>query len=117
MSKINPKHEMVICVDMKEEIVCIYSPSMLHHLKDNHDLFANGAFKSCPRQFHQIYTIITISNGQYLPTSFFLLPESSTGTYKGMFQLFHSIYHQTTGLTLDGKSLHRDFEKASHTAE
>ncbi|GFR98304.1 hypothetical protein ElyMa_004498000 [Elysia marginata] len=51
-----------------------------------------------------------------LAYSLFLLPGSSTGTYRGTFQLFHSIYHQTTGLTLDGKSLHLDFEKAAHTA-
>ena len=86
------------------------------YLHLNQVMFGDDTFKSCPKQFEQLYTIITFSDGMYVPVAFFLLPGSSKEVYSRMFALFHSLYQQVTDSSLEGKTLRLDFEQAAHAA-
>ena len=69
-----------------------------------------------PKQFHQIYTVITHANGSYVPLAFFLLPDKKEKTYEAMFQHFRRVFERLNGGNLENKTIHLDFEKAAHEA-
>ena len=86
------------------------------YLHRNQDMFGDGTFKSCPKHFEQLYTIITFADGMYVPVAFFLLPGSSKEVYQKMFKLLYSLQFEVTGSCLEGKILHLDFEQAALAA-
>ena len=58
-------------VDYERQIVGIFDTMAIQLTKDVEDFFGDGTFKSCLKQFHQIYTAITHANGSYVPLAFF----------------------------------------------
>lgn len=116
LTSISTKDDTCIKTDDENEIACVYSPRALEHLKNVTDMFGDGTFKSCPKYFYQIYTIISFAQGSYMPVAFFLLPGKSSNTYSAMFNMFKSLYQEVNGEDLEGKTLHLDFEKAAQNA-
>ena len=86
------------------------------YLHRNQDMFGDGTFKSCPKHFEQLYTIITFADGMYVTVAFFLLTGSSKKVYQNKFKLLHSLHFEVTGSCLEGKILHLDLEQAAHAA-
>ena len=78
-------------------------------------IFGDGTFKTCPKYFHQMYTLHVYQHNQYVQWAFCLLPSKSEETYRKMFTHLKNIclHH---GLNLDIQTLHLDFEKATHNA-
>ncbi|KAK3747193.1 hypothetical protein RRG08_035739 [Elysia crispata] len=116
ISEIETRQDVKIVTDDETQIACVYSPSAMVYLHRNQDMFDDGTFKSCPKHFEQLYTIITFADGMYVPVAFFLLPGSSKEVYQNMFKLLHSLHFEVTGSCLEGKILHLDFEQAAHAA-
>jgi len=75
----------------------------------------DGTFKSCPKPFCQLYTILAYVNTVYIPLVFALLPDKTQSTYE---TLFHHILTQceVTGLQFEPESVLMDFEKAAMNA-
>ena len=106
----------LIEVDYERQIGGIFDTMAIQLMKDVEDFFGDGTFKSCPKQFHQIYTAITHANGSYVPLAFFLLPDKKERTYKAMFQHFRRVFEGLNGGNVENKTIHLDFEKAAHEA-
>ena len=53
----------------------------LQLLRNDRDWFADGTFKPCPRAFHQIFNLYSLSNGRGAPLVFGLLPNETRATY------------------------------------
>ena len=104
-------------VDYERQIVGIFDTMAIQLTKDVEDFFGDGTFKSCLKQFHQIYTAITHANGSYVPLAFFfLLPDKKEKTYEAMLQHFRRVFERLNGGNLENKTIHLDFEKAAHEA-
>ena len=110
------QHGTATETNFEANIVCIYDPKAIGYIEDTQELFGDGTFRSCPKEFYQIYTIIAHKNGNYIPVAFFLLPGKSMEIYIAMFQMFQKIYFQVNGAQILNKILHLDFEKAAHDA-
>ena len=116
ISELETRQDVKIVTDEETQIACVYSPSAMVYLHRSQDMFGDGTFKSCPKHFEQLYTIITFADGMYVPVAFFLLPGSSKEVYQNMFKLLYSLHFEVRGSCLEGKILHLDFEQAAHAA-
>ena len=117
ISELETRQDVKIMTDDETQIACVYIPSAMVYLHRNQDMLGDGTFKSCPKHFEQLYTIIRFADGMHVPVAFFLLPGSSKEVYQNMFKLLHSLHFEVTGSCLDGKILHLDFEQAAHAAQ
>ena len=78
-------------------------------------LLMDGTFKSCPKPFYQLYTILAYVNTFYIPLSFALLPDKTQSTYE---TLLHYLLTQcdVTGLQCEPQRMLMDFERAAVNA-
>ena len=113
-SQMTTRDNALIEVDYERQIVGIFDTMAIQLTKDVEDFFGDGIFKSCPKQFHQIYTVITHANGSYVPLAFFLLPDKKEKTYEAMFQHFRRVFERLNGGNLENKTIHLDFGKTAH---
>ena len=114
VAQITSKETTLIEVDEESKIVGIFDTNAIRKTNYCQNLFSDGTFKSCPKFFRQIYSVLTFINGSYVPLSFFLLPNQKEATYYKMFQQFRKVYESVTGTAMENKTLHLDFEKAAH---
>ena len=113
-SQMTTRDNALIEVDYERQIVGIFDTMAIQLTKDVEDFFGDGTFKSCSKQFHQIYNVITYANGSYVPLAFFLLPDKKEKTYEAMFQHFRRVFERMNGGNLENKTIYLDFEKAAH---
>jgi hypothetical protein len=80
------------------------------------DVFhVDGAFKSAPNFFHQVFTIHGLSNGHFLPLAFFLLANKRLTSYEDVFR--HSVSEAAKlGVNVCPAFVYADFETAIHNA-
>ena len=69
--------------------------------------FINGAFKTAPELFFQLYTIHSCTTNRVLPCIYALLPNKQQATYTIFFKILKQLQH-----TLASKNLTVDFEIA-----
>lgn len=111
------KDENFLLVNDKEANIIIFSTtSNLELLCKSEKIFVDGTFKSCPKFFYQIFTLIGFINNVYIPLVFSLLPGKTKVMYT---QLFEHIQYQCRNLI--GKQFSpieilADFESAIHGA-
>lgn len=82
-------------------------------LKDGQTFFFDGTFKSCPKQFAQLYTVhvdmgSTENETNVLPVLFALLPDKRESTYDTFFTLVKEMVHFWSP-----KTIKLDFEAAA----
>ena len=109
-SQMTTRDNALIEVDYERQIVGIFDTMAIQLTKDVEDFFGDGTFKSCLKQFHQIYTVITLA------FFFCLLPDKKEKTYEAMLQHFRRVFERLNGGNLETKTIHLDFEKAAHEA-
>lgn len=89
---ISHKGENMIKVnDSEKNIICFTTDTNLAYLSKKSKLFGDGTFTYSPKYFHQLFTIHTVENGNYIPLVFFLLPNKTSGTYENMFELLKEL--------------------------
>jgi len=80
-------------------------------------LLMGGTFKSCPKPFYQLYTILAYVNTFCIPLVFALLPDKTQSTYE---TLLHYLLTQcdVTGLQCEPQRIGKlmDFERAAMNA-
>lgn len=77
----------VLAADNEKGIIYLYSTDVIKYIKDADHLYGDGTFKICPRNFYQLYTIIALRNGFYIPVIFFLFCQESQ--QRCMWTCFH----------------------------
>ncbi|KAE9523019.1 hypothetical protein AGLY_016650 [Aphis glycines] len=88
----------------------------LKTLCDTDNIYVDGTFKSCPKFFHQIFTIHGyVNNKVYIPLVFGILGNKELGTYIQFFK--HIVtYCSTIDLTFLPNRIFIDFEIGIHNA-
>ena len=104
-------------IDMEDNarIIGFGSDDNLKKLGDSEVWFLDGTFKTCPRLFHQIYTIHYMFNGQTFPAIYVLLTAKKQELYSSMLELLISIA-EVKDIQLNPKCIMVDFELASINA-
>lgn len=59
----------------------------LSPLKTSKEVYLDGTFKSCPKLFYQIFSILMKFMSVYVPLVFCLLPDKQISTYASIFSL------------------------------
>ncbi|XP_068228079.1 uncharacterized protein [Palaemon carinicauda] len=77
--------------EAQERILAFGSENNLRRLAKSDIWFLDGTFKTCPKQFYQIYTIHYIFQGQILPAVYALLPGKTTQIYSSMLEHLLSV--------------------------
>lgn len=98
---------------------------MLRKLCSADELFCDGTFKTCPKQFHQLYTIHCKILGEFFPVVFALLPDKTQRTYENLLSILKGNYQidpassnlfsgraYLLGLELSPRVVQTDFEMA-----
>ncbi|KAL4126087.1 hypothetical protein QTP88_010316 [Uroleucon formosanum] len=67
--------------DSVNNIITFTCTQNLEQLKKATTLFVDGTFKSCPKQFYQLFSIFIKVQNSYVPVIFSLLPNKTTDTY------------------------------------
>lgn len=78
-------------------------------------MFVDGAFKSCPKMFYQLFTIHGVKNHNYMPLIFFLLTGKTKQIYEDAFTNL-LIKMNDLNLNLSPKIIYADFEQTIHSA-
>ena len=110
------KNENFLLVNSKEtNIVGFSTLSNLKVLCDSDTIFVDGTFKSCPKLYHQLFTVHCAINQSYVPLVYILLPSKTTQCY---LQAFHHLVKECkkNDLQFNPIRLYADFEKAIHNA-
>lgn len=102
--------------DKENSIVGFSTEQNIKVLCDVKKIYVDGTFKSCPKNFTQLFTIHGLKNDVYLPLVFFLLPNKLSTTYTCAFQ--HVIRHSISiaGVSCFPTDIFIDFEPAIHSA-
>ena len=106
------ENEMLL-EDMR--IIGFGTDDALRKLANSHVWFLDGTFKTCPKLFHQIYTIHYMFHGHTFPAVYALLPGKTQEIYASMLELLISVA-ETKGIELNPKFIIVDFELASINA-
>lgn len=96
-----------------DRILVFASTQLTHLLQDCDEFFADGTFKSCSKQFTQLYSIhadigSNLTTTSIVPVVYALLPDKSANTYKRLFSLIKSHFPNWTP-----KYFKTDFEIAA----
>lgn len=110
------KNENFLLVNSKEtNIVGFSTLSNLNVLCNSDTIFVDGTFKSCPKLYHQLFTVHCATNQSYVPLIYFLLPSKTTQCYLQAFQ--HLVIEcKKNDLQFNPIRLYADFEKAINNA-
>ncbi|KAL0893230.1 hypothetical protein ABMA27_014837 [Loxostege sticticalis] len=88
------KYEKMLLCDYIDEnkdlrLIIFCNDNMKTEIKNISHFFADGTFKSCPKGFHQLYTIHGYDDKTHIMTPIFyaLLPNKKTVTYKLLLKL------------------------------
>uniref|UniRef100_A0A8D8V3P6 MULE transposase domain-containing protein n=1 Tax=Cacopsylla melanoneura TaxID=428564 RepID=A0A8D8V3P6_9HEMI len=76
----------------------------------------NGTFKSCPKFYFQVFTLLGLKNNVYIPLVFLLLPGKTKSIYKQAFQHVKSQCSSLVGKEFYPSEVFADFELAIHGA-
>ncbi|XP_068245404.1 uncharacterized protein [Palaemon carinicauda] len=95
--------------EVQERILAFGSENNLRRLAESDIWFLDGTFKTCPKQFYQIYTIHYIFQGQILPVVYVLLPGKTTQIYSSMLKHLLSVAG-AKGIQLTPRFILIDFE-------
>jgi len=82
----------------------------------------DDTFKSCPKPFHQLYTIVAYVNTFYISLVFALLPDKMQSTYETLFHTYETLFYrvltqcEVIGLQTEPDSVLVDFERAAMNA-
>ncbi|XP_016663060.1 uncharacterized protein LOC107884772 [Acyrthosiphon pisum] len=114
--KTNIGEQFLFVNDIVNSIVGFSTQQNIKVLCDVKKIYVDGTFKSCPKNFTQLFTIHGLKNSVYLPLVFFLLPNKLNSTYKCAFQ--HVIRHSISvvGISCSPTDIFIDFESAIHSA-
>jgi len=107
---------LMLCEEINGKGFVIFTTKLnLQTLCSADTLLMDGTFKSCPKPFYQLYTIIAYTNTFYMPMVFALLPDKMQSTYE---TLFHYLLQQcvVTGLKCEPQQILTDFERAAMNA-
>lgn len=96
--------------DRVHHIVGFSCSTNLNRLGNVDTIFIDGTFKSCPKLFHQLFSIHAIINNVYVPLVFFLLPDKKSSSY---YQALMSIKNYIVSI---GLTVFVDFETSIHIA-
>ncbi|XP_022164638.1 uncharacterized protein LOC111029781 [Myzus persicae] len=94
--------------DSVNNIITFTCTQNLEQLKKATTVFVDGTFKSCPKQFYQLFSIFIKVQNSYVPVVFSLLPNKTTDTY--ILALHKVAKYLTVG------TVFVDFETAIHSA-
>uniref|UniRef100_A0A8D8RSN6 FLYWCH-type domain-containing protein n=1 Tax=Cacopsylla melanoneura TaxID=428564 RepID=A0A8D8RSN6_9HEMI len=72
--------------DEETKIIMFSTVSNLQLLCDSQRVFMDGTFKSCPKFYFQVFTLLGLKNNVYIPLVFLLLPGKTKSIYKQAFQ-------------------------------
>jgi len=112
------KNKNILLVNSKEtNIVGFSTLSNLKVLCNSDTIFVDGTFKSCPKLYHQLFTVHCTINHSYVPLVYIILPSKTIQCHLEAF----------LNLVIDCKKnnlqfspirlyLYADFEKAIHNA-
>lgn len=108
------KNECFLLKNDKENNIVIFSCfSNLKFLSSTSSWYVDGTFEYCPRFFTQLFTILGLKNGYYIPLVFCLLPNKTSLSY---YQVFKYIKEECDelNLSISPKIITADFETAIH---
>lgn len=106
----------MLCEEINGKAFVIFTTKLnLQTLCSADTLLMDGTFKSCPKPFYQLYTILAYINTFYMPLVFALLPDKTQATYE---TLLHYLLQQCdgTGLKCEPQQILTDFERAAMNA-
>lgn len=107
---------LMLCEEINGKGFVIFTTKLnLQTLCSADTVLMDGTFKSCPKPFCQLYTILAYVNTFYIPLVFALLPDKTQSTYE---TLFHHVLTQceVTGLQFEPECVLMDFERAAMNA-
>ncbi|KAE9544414.1 hypothetical protein AGLY_001593 [Aphis glycines] len=112
----NTGEPFMIINDIHTSIIIFSTVTNLKTLCDTDNIYVDGTFKSCPKFFHQIFTIHGyVNNKVYIPLVFGILGNKELGTYIQFFK--HIVtYCSTIDLTFLPNRIFIDFEIGIHNA-
>ncbi|KAG0432055.1 hypothetical protein DMUE_5521 [Dictyocoela muelleri] len=94
-------------IDDIERVVVFSTETNIIHMSYNKIWICDGTFRSAPRGFYQIYTIMAIINQKSYPLAYFIMKKKSLESYKIAFRFLKSKLKSMPELILI------DFEAAS----
>ena len=107
---------MIHVNDAAKGIIILTTRTNMQLLCDrNAQIFGDGAFKTCPRFFYQLYTLRAYKNGRYVACVFVLLPSKAQDAYVDMFEHIKT-KAENFGIVFQPQDVTLDFEKATHAA-
>lgn len=116
ISVISHKGENMIKInDIQNNIIAFSTNTNLEYLSTKSKFFGDGTFTYCVNYFHQLFTIHTLENGNYIPLLFFLLPNKKMPTYEIMFQHLKDLCSNKNP-NFHPEEIVADFESAIHDA-
>jgi len=74
--KTNIGEQFLFVNDKENSIVGFSTEQNIKALCDVNKIYVDGTFKSCPKNFTQLFTIHGLKNDVYLPLVFFYCPTS-----------------------------------------
>ena len=89
---------------------------MVQTLSDCSAILCDGTFKSCPRPFHQLFTIHDLQINRKMPLVGRFLMEKTTGHYQKIFQFVKNKIHQDTSHHWEPAQVISDYERAIFSA-
>lgn len=112
----NTGEPFMIINDIHTSIIIFSTVTNLKTLCDTDNIYVDGTFKSCPKFFHQIFTIHGyVNNKVYIPLIFGILGNKELGTNIQFFK--HIVtYCSTIDLTFLPNRIFIDFEIGIHNA-
>uniref|UniRef100_A0A8D8WDT8 MULE transposase domain-containing protein n=1 Tax=Cacopsylla melanoneura TaxID=428564 RepID=A0A8D8WDT8_9HEMI len=102
--------------DEETKIIMFSTVSNLQLLCDSQRVFMDGTFKSCPKFYFQVFTLLGLKNNVYIPLVFLLLPGKTKSIYKQAFQHVKSQCSSLVGKEFYPSEVFADFELAIHGA-
>ncbi len=101
--------------EVGKRIIAFSTEENLRRLRDSEIWFLDGTFKTCPRLFHQLYTIHFMFHGNVFPGVYVFMTGKTQEMYTSMLERLVSSA-EAKGITLNPTFIILDFELASINA-
>jgi hypothetical protein len=101
---------------LDKNLILFTCKANLNLLCDSTHVFGNGTFRYAPKLFLQLYTIHVYVYKFYILVISCLLPFKNLEIYQYTWNEIKLLCEHLTGIELDIKNFHADFEKPAHCA-
>lgn len=95
----------------EKKVIIFCDSANLKTLTQCESIYVDGTFKCCPKFFCQLFTILGLVNGHYIPLVLYLLNDKKTSSYQYVFQ---SVVDKCSdiGLNFSPSTMFSDFEES-----